>query len=89
MTLEERERLRQARVAGFRVDVDHFTTGALSRLQKVCEHGVAVAADDGELEPLFFLKRGYCLLQIKVYEDEPDGGKILGRWAFLPPQCWA
>jgi hypothetical protein len=68
MALDQRQRLRWTCMSRIGVYVDHFATRAFLGLQKVCKHDSAVLADDGELEPLFFLKRRNSLLKYKFVQ---------------------
>jgi hypothetical protein len=89
MALDQRQRLRWTGIPTFRVDVDHFAASAFLRLQKMRKHAAVVLAGDGKLQPLIFLKRRDCFLQINDDEQMPlqllDGKECVG----VPPLSWA
>ena len=69
MAFNQRQRLRSTCFSSFRMNVNHFTTGAFSVLQKVRDHVSIILVGDRKLQPTFFLKRRVSLLQksMKMY----------------------
>ncbi len=89
MALDQRQRLRWTSIPTFRVNVDHFAASAFFCLRKMRQHAAAVVAGDRKLQPLIFLKRRDCFLQINADEQMPlqllEGKECVG----VPPQSWA